>query len=125
MKTTEEKIAVMQAYADGKEIECSANNWFSRWTEEEPHWNWDAYDYRVKPVPLSTKIFPYASAEEFFQAQKEHGIYIRERNGLIYIPSVIGNTCITVGGGGDYSYYILSTRFHFLDGTPCGRVWEM
>jgi len=49
--TTKEMIAVMQAYEEGKKIQCK----YLR--EEEdcwcdcniPHWNWHVFYYRVKP----------------------------------------------------------------------------
>lgn len=51
MKTLAEKIAIMQAYLDGKKIEI---NRFGTCTwhdvDEEPLFNWKDYDYRVKPV---------------------------------------------------------------------------
>lgn len=53
MKTeTKRRIAVMQAWLDGKTIERSyIGDLFSgAWeTTEHPRWNWDDLDYRVKP----------------------------------------------------------------------------
>jgi hypothetical protein len=51
---TKEKIEVIQAYLDGKQIQVlDGGNWvdyihFVRW---EPVWQWGEFDYRVKPVP--------------------------------------------------------------------------
>lgn len=51
---TKKCIEVMQAYVDGKKIEC-------RWKAEEedewrgseyPLWLWDTRDYRIKPQPI-------------------------------------------------------------------------
>jgi len=57
---TKERIAVMQAYVDGKEIEF--------WDDEDPVWcltsspAWDpSLKYRIKPTP---KYRPFESAEE-------------------------------------------------------------
>ena len=50
MKTLQEKIAVMQAAAEGKAIEI----WDERrvWCNiVDPGWNWATCDYRVKPTP--------------------------------------------------------------------------
>jgi len=50
MKTLEEKIAVMQAFADGKKIEFLNVN--GEWTPaSKPTWDWGTYDYRVKHEP--------------------------------------------------------------------------
>lgn len=47
MKTTKEKIAVMQAFADGKQIQRSKDG--IRWVDdEEPIWDWSMFYYRVK-----------------------------------------------------------------------------
>lgn len=48
--TTAEKIAVMQAYLDGKQIQFNNNNEWKDWTIPlEPTWNWVDYDFRIKP----------------------------------------------------------------------------
>lgn len=50
MKTTLEMIEIMQAFADGKEIEWYCGGWVKC---EKPTWNWGKNDYRIaekKPV---------------------------------------------------------------------------
>ncbi len=50
MKTLEEKIAVMQAFAGGKKVEFLDAN--GKWTPvSNPTWNWSLGDYRVKHEP--------------------------------------------------------------------------
>lgn len=58
MKTTKEKIEVMQAFEDGEDCELKSlsrvgglgwddlNSSISSWT---PVWVWDKFDYRIKP----------------------------------------------------------------------------
>ena len=49
MKTVQEQIAVMQAFADGKRIEytvAGCDEWIQT---NRPAWNWAEYYYRVKP----------------------------------------------------------------------------
>lgn len=63
--TTEEKIAVMQAYVDGKKIQAKtfgADNWMD--CIVEPSWNWVVYDYRVKP---EAKYRPYKDYREMVE----------------------------------------------------------
>lgn len=55
MTTTAEKIAVMQAFEEGKAIQYKpsmaadvAGNWAR---SLGPLWNWDRYSYRIKPQP--------------------------------------------------------------------------
>ena len=53
MTTLNEMIAVMQAAAEGKDIECSGKYLKEKlWRKtSNPAWNWSSYDYRVKPQP--------------------------------------------------------------------------
>ena len=52
MKTLAEKIEVMTACLDGKEIEmfCDLGVWVTRKT---PFFNWKDIDYRIKPEPIT------------------------------------------------------------------------
>ncbi len=63
MKTTKEKIAVMQAFEDGKNIEVKAISW-TEWQPVAiygaPSWDWNNYDYRIKPDP---KLRPWKPEE--------------------------------------------------------------
>lgn len=50
MKTTKEKIEIMQAYEDGREIEyqnLSLVENFPWITTTSPNWNWNTIDYRI------------------------------------------------------------------------------
>ena len=51
IEQTKEAIRVMQAFADGKEVEFK---WGSMdWNPtDKPEWNWSAYDYRIKRTPI-------------------------------------------------------------------------
>lgn len=81
MKTTEEKIAVMQAYADGKKIEFHRYDdivWKDVWCEvKTPIWDWVLYDYRIKKEPTYR---PYESVNEmlddFCERCREHGMTV-------------------------------------------------
>ena len=52
MKTLKEKIEVMQAALDGKQVEFKFNG--SEWGRclVNPNFGWTDYDYRIKPEPL-------------------------------------------------------------------------
>lgn len=53
METTTEKIEIMQAFIEGKEIEVR-ERWTGEWRDATtPTWNWLANDYRIKPKELS------------------------------------------------------------------------
>ena len=50
-KSTAEKVAVMQAYLSGEALEATTDDvssWVEWGTHQEPTWNWEKCDYRVK-----------------------------------------------------------------------------
>jgi hypothetical protein len=58
MSTTKQKIAVMQAFEDGKAIQYrsradSTNTWQ---LVDAPIWAWDCMDYREKPEPKTVMM---------------------------------------------------------------------
>ena len=121
MKTIEEKIAVMQAYADGKKIEES---YFGRsWTETtNPAWQWVNYDYRIKPEP---KYRPYKNADEFFAEAQKHGWWvILSSTHIRFFVNAYGNTAMRTGS--DWTTYedVLKIMCWTDDGTPCGVLEE-
>ena len=50
-KTIEEKIAIMQHYANGGEVECLIG---TQWKILEPKWEWSSLDYRIKQTNIIT-----------------------------------------------------------------------
>lgn len=79
---TIEKIAVMQAYVDGKRIEVSLkrnDNWRDWVTDEEPSWNWGVYEYRIKPEPKEPTYRPYKDFAEFRNEWEKHGGWAKSR----------------------------------------------
>lgn len=54
MTTTAEKIAVMQAFEDGKEVEfrfCLTDETWRPLKSPNPLWDWLSIDYRIKREP--------------------------------------------------------------------------
>ena len=124
MKTTKEMIEVMQAYLDGEQIEESIDK--KVWFTCEPIWNWAKCDYRVKK-----KVYvPFDTAEEFFAAQRKHGIDIIAF-GELYANSYIDCYCnvfLYKGSEANIFTFNLETLFEnctFADGAPCGKEVEV
>lgn len=129
--TTKEIIEVMQAYERGEQIEYRVKAFMcdDEWILmdfEEPEWDFVEYDFRVKPKP---DYRPYENAQEFLQAQKEHGMNIRLKGCNYYrLPLYITDTLIGVqcpqSDGSvvsiDASYEDLLRDCTWQDGTPCG-----
>ena len=121
MKTIREKIEIMQAYERGELIE---NYNHGEWTLcENPMWNWGYADYRVKPKP---QYIPFDTAEEFINAQKEHGVEVKyTKSGIerrVFINSQ-GRVLLVTNGICDKLNQVRNMfgDYVFLDNTPCGK----
>lgn len=129
MKTTEEMIAVMTAYAKGKKIEfrdgysTTKSGWRDNCT---PRWDWANCDYRVTPEP---KYRPYKDAEECFADVKKHGGWI---DGVMCdhhkaMITYISNHCVYTSARitGRTEFEDLLNNFHWADdGSVCGVLEE-
>lgn len=85
-KTTQEKIAVMQHFEDGGEIEFTINSvdWKDTtindvdWKDTvDPTWNWSVYDFRIKPAkPKDIWVNEYGDTSHCYfsktEAEKAH-----------------------------------------------------
>lgn len=125
---TAERIKIMQAYTNGEIIEEKRFSFdHTEWVESiDPSWQWDKFDYRIKPRP---KYRPFKDAHECWEEMKNHQpfgyihfadddlyhniIMLASEQGCQEAHIRIGNC--TVRG--------LTEAFHictFADGTPFG-----
>lgn len=121
MKTTEEMIEVMQAYVDGKTVECCTINTGDDWCAiHYPSWDWSCCDYRVKPEP---HYVPYDSVLEV-----ERDKWIRKKNSRksIFKITIIDfdDNAVCVNGGFWKTMKKLFEEFEYEDGSPCGKLVE-
>jgi hypothetical protein len=82
VKTTAEKIAVMQAFEDGKEIQFRNNSRPDSWIDcPNPAWNWEMTDYRVKPEPRVIWVNEYSDGLNtwHYQTREDANINIGRR----------------------------------------------
>ena len=125
MKTTKEKIEVMQAYDRGEQIQIkgSSIDWIDIIDIVSPKWDCINYDYRVKP---KKNFVPFEKAEEFLEAQRNHGETIRCKSDDYLFRSFV-NGCGDISLVNDDGYSLSENigdiygRYEFLDGTPCGK----
>lgn len=71
MSTTAEKIAVMQAYERGENIQVAvsgSDEWDDWIIVGSPSWSWRDRDYRVKPKPL-----------DLWLVLDHHGVVVAQR----------------------------------------------
>ncbi len=71
MKTTQEMIEVMQAFADGTPVEVRVEkDWRSA---PSPYWNWRDNDYRIATTP-DTINWDHVAPEYKWMARDEDGV---------------------------------------------------
>ena len=119
---TKERIKVMQAYVDGKDVEVlNADKWE---LVSNPSWS-TATKYRIKP---EANYRPFKSAQECIEELKKHepfGWVKTKLDSVECCSSITDIRCdgafdfIKLGGGWS-SPYIMSVYYTFLDGTPFG-----
>lgn len=72
MKTLKEKIEVMQAALERKEIELNSptiDNWKQvNYDNQDIVWDWFKYDYRVKPEPMEFWVSIFDSGSTIISA---------------------------------------------------------
>lgn len=115
-------LPIIQAYAEGKEIEIfdfTINMWR---TAMLPHFDCDSNIYRIKPEP---KYRPFRDAEECWQEMQKHQpIGWIKRNGYYYniISTGVVSVAIidTEGNITRLNYNDLLSHYNFIDGTLVG-----
>lgn len=113
MKTTQEKIEVMQAFLQGKQIEISQNgqdDW-EKYRTNEPIWDWHKFDYKVEG---ELQYIPFDFSDDLL------GMKIKDDDSKYQI------TYQDSEGIGTYHSFVryqqLLDEFTQLDGSPCGKL---
>ena len=71
MSTIQEKIAVMQAFADGKRVEYRDKDTPGDWRIAAfPCWDWEDFDYRIKSEPRRIWVNFYTEDFEAYLSAK-------------------------------------------------------
>ena len=126
---TKKAAEVMLAWTEGKTIEVAKkgdDGWVS--LVLEPRWNWQDSDYRIKPEP---RYRPFENEEEVMEAMREHGDWVRTNFGLYRQVTAMyrsmdddSNRKIKVSGCNWMPFADAFDSFHFIDGTPFGKLVE-
>lgn len=131
-KTTKEKIEVMTAYEEGKNIICLNKYGIKQCTFDksygrEPSWNWSSYDYQVYEEP---KYRPYIDTEEMINdfcersgaKRSEMGepfIWVKDGESRILILSFEKDVVWTANCR--WTMQELFETYVYCDGTPIGK----
>ena len=139
MTETEQIVNVMQAYyKDKKKIQFRDKNSNDDWMDmtQEPEWNWNDFDYRVRPTNNSN-YRQFYNMKEILNAIHKNGCSVRDiRNDIvykIYITPFINKDFARVvlekvdihGNEIIYNYTSVSVSelfnyFYFINNIPCG-----
>lgn len=127
IEETKERIAVMQAYVDGKQIQVESSD--SKWADvPEPSWSING-NYRIKPEP---KYRPFKDAEECWQEMLKHQPFgwIKKTCGHcnflhimeLYSTGIVINMVDNFGCFKNLleTYGLAFAEITFADGTPFG-----
>ena len=123
---------ILQAYAEGKKIECRTKpstikgiDTPNKWTEIEDIVFWNNTEYRIKP---ESKYRPFANADECWQEMLKHQpfgwIKGKEDEYHTFITTVDNNDEMSLSGNSGWSFLGIMNNYTFADGTPFGMKEE-
>lgn len=124
---------ILQAYAEGKVIECRTKPSAVKGTDVPNDWAemkdiqyWCNIEYRIKPdIKAEAKYRPFKNAEECWQEMQKHqpfGWVKDKKDGHhALITAVDDDTCgMSLNGNAAWSLSGIMDLFTFADGTPFG-----
>ena len=116
-------IKVMQAFANGKQVEYASLGNNVEWhSADAPSWDWHNYNYRIKPQP---KYRPFKDAKECWQEMLKHVPFGWIKCIDKIVPSKyiniasIKNEGIVINSV-DFTFDVLLTYYTFVDEKPFG-----
>lgn len=121
---------IMQAFAEGRVIECrtkpsdvKGTSIPNDWTEIKEIGYWDNIEYRIKP---KSKFRPFKNAEECWaEMQKHHpfGWLKSKEDGYYSFITMLSNR-FRLNGYDGWRFGETINKFTFADGTPFGMKVE-
>ena len=118
---------ILQAYAEGKVIECRTKQSSvkgtdipNKWTEMKNVNFWGNIEYRIKPEPTYR---PFRNAEECWKEMEKHQPFgwVKDRNGSKFIiENVDSRGFVEVYDEGMCTFKEVFENRTFVDGTPFG-----
>lgn len=127
---------ILQAYAEGKVIECrtkpsavEGTDVPNDWTEMKEIGFWDNIEYRIKPdSKAEAKYRPFANVEECWTEMKKHQpfgwIKSKEDGSRSLITLIISEENIDINCIGGFNSDKIMKRFTFDDGAVFGILEE-
>lgn len=125
-------LPILQAYAEGKVIECrtkpsavEGTDVPNDWTEMKEIEFWNNIEYRIKPdSKAEAKYRPFANAEECWNEMQKHqpfGWVKDNETQSFFVCKAFGNLLFSIGiEDKPYNYNEVLRDYTFADGTPFG-----
>lgn len=115
----QERIDLMQAYVDGKQIQYF-NRLEGKWEDTtDPRWS-QCISYRIKQEP---NYRPFKNAEECWQEMQKHqpfGWIKDTENDTYTMVTNVDTDELSINGNPDWPFDGVMRIFTFADGTPFG-----
>lgn len=119
---------ILQAYAEGRVIECrtkpnavEGTDIPNDWAEMKEIEYWNNVEYRIKP---EVKFRPFANAEECWEEMQKHqpfGCVKDNETQSFFVCKAFGNLLFSIGiEDKPYNYNEVLRDYTFADGTPFG-----
>lgn len=119
---------ILQAFAEGKMIECrtkpsavKGTDVPNDWTETKEIEFWNNTEYRIKPEP---KFRPFKDAEECWQEMLKHQpfgwVKFKDTESGYYMITIIAINVVVGLNDTPFSYERVFDDYSFADGTPFG-----
>ena len=127
-----EFFPIMQAFAEGRVIECrtkpsavEGTDVPNDWTEMKEIEYWNNTEYRIKPdSKAKAKYRPFANVEECWTEMKKHQPFgwVKDKKDGYYvlITAVDNGDYMSLSGNSGWSFYSLMKDYTFSDDTPFG-----
>lgn len=116
-KETAERIKIMQAFVDGKQIQYKEYD--GKWKDvKDPIWSCDN-EYRIKPEP---KYRSFNDTEECWQEMLKHQPlgWIKASHGYFNIIGIMDDNINFDTKDNWLNYEYMFKMYKFIDGTPFG-----
>ena len=129
-------LPIIQAFAEGKVIECRTKPSFiegldvpNDWAEMKEFEFWSNFEYRIKPdSKAKAKYRPFANVEECWTEMKKHQpfgwIKSKEDGSLSLITLIISEENIDINCIGGFNSDKIMKMFTFADGAVFGILEE-
>ena len=126
-KEAAELMPIIQAFAEGKDIEYRTKGFNENWKKvtQIPELSFKSFEYRVKPEP---KYRPFANAEECWNEMQKHQpfgwVRSKDDGSRALITLMISERDISINSISGLTMYELMEKFTFDDGAVFGILKE-